>query len=134
VCNRIFSYTLIRGHIPIYGLTDIKAYFLSVAKERLVNWMKVRHLGGDLVRRTESFQSERMVEMIIAGNPIKIHLVEAVVPQGSPVTPILFAICTSGVIELVKEYVLEVDDLSFEGNLGWVATRSDVNHVVSIRE
>jgi hypothetical protein len=115
-------------------LMDIKAAFPSVAKGRLVNLMKVREMDGDLVQSTESFLLERTVEMIIEGNAMARHPVEAGVPQGSPVSPILFAIYTSGLIKSVKEYVSEAEGLSFVDDLGWVATGCDVNHVVSILE
>jgi hypothetical protein len=87
------------GHITGVLLMDIKAAFPSVAKGRLVNLMKVRQMDGDLIRWTESFLSERAVEMIIEGNAMERHPVEAGVPQGSPVSPILFAIYTSGLIK-----------------------------------
>jgi hypothetical protein len=72
--------------------------------------------------------------MIIEGNAMERHPVEAGVPQGSPVSPILFAIYTSGLIKWVEEYVSEAQGLSFVDDLGWVATGSNVNHVVSILE
>jgi len=122
------------GHIAGVLLMDIKAAFPSVAKGRLVNLMKVRQMDGDLIRWTESFLSERTLEMIIEGNAMERHPVEAGVPQGSPVSPILFAIYTSGLIKWVEEYVSEAERLSFVDDLGWVATGSDVNHVVSILE
>jgi hypothetical protein len=62
------------------------------------------------------------------------HPVEAGVPQGSPVSPILFAIYTSGLIKWVEEYVSEAEGLSVVDDLGWVVTGSNVNHVVSILE
>jgi len=62
------------------------------------------------------------------------HPVEAGVPQGSPVTSILFAIWISGLINWVEEYVSEAERLCFVDDLGWVATGSGVNHVVSILE
>ena len=73
---------------------DIMAAFPSVAKGRLVNSMKVRQMDGDLVRWTESLLSDRTVEMIIEGTAMERHPVEAGVPQGSPVSLILFAIYT----------------------------------------
>jgi hypothetical protein len=83
---------------------DIEAAFPSVAKGRLVNLIKVRQMDGDLIRWMESFLSERTVEMVIEGNAMERHPVEAGVPQGSPVSPILFAIYTSRLIKWVEEY------------------------------
>jgi len=91
-------------------------------------------MDGDLVRWTESFLSERTVEMLIDGNAMDRHPVEAGVPQGLPVSPIPFAIYTSGLIKWVQEYVSEAEGLSFVDDLGWVATRSDVNHDFSTLE
>jgi len=122
------------GHITGELLMDIKAAFPSVAKGRLVNLMKVGQMDGDLVRWTDSFLWERTVDMIIAGNAMERRPVETGVPQGSPVSQILIAIYTSGLIKWVEEYVSEAEGLSFVDDLGWVATGNDVNHVVSILE
>ena len=122
------------GHITGVLLMEIKAAFPSVAKGRLVNVMNVRQMYGDLLRWTESVLSERMVEMIIEGNVMDRPPVEAEVPPGSPVSPSLFAIYTSALIKWAEEYVSEAKGLSFVDGLSWVATRSGVNHVVSILE
>jgi hypothetical protein len=87
------------GHIAGVLLMDIQAAFPSVAKGRVVNLMKVRQMDGDLIRWTESFLSERTVEMIIEGNAMERHPVDAGVAQCSLVSPILFAIYTSGLIK-----------------------------------
>jgi hypothetical protein len=122
------------GHIKGVLLMEIKAAFPSMAKEPLVNLMHVRQMDGDLMRRTGSFPLERTVEMVIKGNALERHPVEAGVSQGSPVSPILFVIYTSGQIRLVEECVSEAEGLSFVDDLGWVASGSDDNHVVSILE
>jgi len=49
-------------------------------------------MDSDLIRWTGSFLSERVVVMIIEGKAMERHPVEAGVPQGSPVSRILFAI------------------------------------------
>jgi hypothetical protein len=122
------------GHKSGVLLMDINSAFPSVAKGRLLNVMKVREMHRDLLRWTDSFLSERTVEMIIEGNAMDRHPVDAGVPQGSPVSPILFVIYTSGLIKWVEEYVSEAEGLYCVDELGWVATGSDVNHVVSIVE
>jgi len=122
------------GHITGVLLMDIKAAFPSVAKGRIINLMKVWQIDRDHIRWTESFLSESTVEMVIEGNAMERHPLEAGVPQGSPVSPILCGIYTSGLNKWVEEYVSEAEGLSYVDDLGWVATRSDVNHVVSILE
>jgi hypothetical protein len=122
------------GHITGVLLMDIMAAFLSVAKGTLVNMMKVREMDRDPFQWTECFLSQRTMEMIIEGNAKDRHPAAEEVPQGSPVSTILFAICSSGLIKWVEEYVLEAEGLSFHDDLGWVATGSYVNHVVPILE
>jgi hypothetical protein len=54
----------------------------------------------------ESCLSERIVVMIIEGNPMKRHPVEAGVQQNSPGSPIVFAIYTSELIKWFKQAIL----------------------------
>jgi len=93
------------GNITGVLLMDIKAAFPSVAKGRLVNGMKAKHIDGDIIRWTESFLSKRTVEMIIEGNAMTRPPVKAGVQQGSPLSPMLFAIYYSRLIKWVEEYV-----------------------------
>jgi hypothetical protein len=86
------------GHITVMLLMDIKAAFPRVAKGRIVNLMKVREIDGNLIRWMETFLLERIVEMIIEGNTMDRHALEAGVPQGSALSLILFEIYISGLI------------------------------------
>jgi len=122
------------GHMTVVLLMDIEAAFPSVANRMIVNLMKVSQMDGDVMRWTESFPSVRPLEMIIEGNAMQRHPVEAGVLQCSPVSPILFANYTSGLIKWIKEYVSEAEGISIVDDLGWVATRSNVNQVVTILE
>ena len=109
---------------------DIKAAFPSVVRGRLIHAMKAKQIDGDHIRWTESFLSDRTVEMVIEGTVLQSHLVEAGVPQGSPVSPIIFAIDTAALLKWVETGVHGVEGLSFVDDLGWVATGKDVNQVV----
>ena len=115
-------------------LMDIKAAFPSVARGRLIHAMKAKQIDGDLIRWTESCLLDRKVEMVIEGNVLHSHPVEAGVPQGSPVSPVLFAIHSAGLIKWVEERVQGIEGLSFVDHLGWVATGKDVNPVVRTLE
>jgi len=98
-------------------LMHIKAAFPSLARGRLIHAMKAKRIDGDHIRWTESFLSDRTVEMVIEGNVLQSHPVDAGVPQGSPVSPILFAIHTAGLIKWVEERV-QAEGLSFVDDLG----------------
>jgi len=91
------------GHITGMLLIDINTTFPRVAKGRLVNLIKVRQMDGDLIRWTEIFFWERTVEMIIEGNAMEWPPVDAEVPHGSPLSPILIPIYTAGLIKWVEE-------------------------------
>jgi len=69
--------------------------------------MKVSLKDGDIIQWKESYDSERTAEMIIECNAMEKHTVEAGVPQGSPVSPILFATFTSELIKWVDDYMSE---------------------------
>ena len=73
-------------------MMNIEAAFPSVARETLIQAMKDKKIDGELIRWTESFLSDWMVEMVIEGNLLQSHPVEAGVPQGSSVLPILLMI------------------------------------------
>ena len=108
---------------------DIKAAFPCVARGWLIHAMKAKKIDGDLIRWRRRFLSERTVEMVIEGNVLQSHPVEAGDPQGLPVLPILFAIDTAGLIKWVEERV-QAKGLSVVDDLGWVATGKDMNQVV----
>jgi len=108
---------------------DMKAAFPSVARGRLIHAMKAMRIDGDLIRWTESFLSERTVGMVSEGNVLQSHSVAAGVPQGSPVSPILFARYTAGLINWVEDRV-QAEGLSFINDVGLVATGKAVNQVV----
>ena len=74
------------------------------------------------------------MEFIFEGNAMETHPVEARVLQGSPVSPILCAINTSGLIKWIEEYVSEAEGLFFVDDFCWVVTSSDVNHLLTRHE
>jgi hypothetical protein len=113
---------------------DIKEAFPRVAKGRLVYMMQFRQMERHHIRWMESILLARMVEMVIESYIMEQHPVEAMVPQGPPVSPIVFAIYTSRLIKWVEDLVLEAEGLSVVDDVRWEAPGSDVNHVVSILE
>jgi len=71
--------------------------------------------------------------MEIEGNDLKRHSVKAGMPQGSPLSPILFAMHTAGLMQWLEESV-QAEGLSVVDDLGWVATGKDMKQVVNTPE
>jgi len=84
------------GNIVAVLLMDINAAFPSVGRGRLIHTMRGKGMDGDLIQWMASILADQMVKMVIEGNVMVIQPVEAGIPQGWPVSPILFAIYMSG--------------------------------------
>jgi hypothetical protein len=67
------------------------------------------------------------LEMVLEGNTMGEQPVEAGIPQGSPVSPILFAIFAAGLIVQVERKVGGAEGPSFVDDLGWVVPGGDIN-------
>jgi len=93
------------GCISCLVQMDSTAALQRVAKESLVSSMKINQIDRDLTQLMELIHSERTVEMIIEGTAMNRHLVEAGVTQCSPVSLNVFASSSSGLVNLVKEYL-----------------------------
>jgi len=120
-----------QGHIAGVLLMATKAAFPSVGRGRLLDTMRGKRMDRDLKRWTASVLTDCTVEMVIEGNVIGRHPVAAGIPPGSPVSAILFAIYTSGLMKWVEQRVARAKALSFLDDVRWVATGNDANQVVS---
>ena len=74
---------------------DVKGAFDHVSKGQLLIRMTELRVDGDLVTWTGSFLTNRKVQLVIDGHDNKEREIETGIPQGSPVSPILFLIYIS---------------------------------------
>ena len=108
---------------------DVKGAFDHVSKRQLISCMVELGADGDLVLWTKSFLTDRKVQLIIDGYENREREIETGIPQGSPVSPILFLIYISGVFDQVTETCPLVTSLSFIDDLGFIASGSSVKEV-----
>jgi len=87
-----------KRHLAGVPLMDIKAAFPSIGRVRLIHAMRGQGMEADLIRWMASVLIERMMELVINCNILERHPVEACIPHGSLVSPILFAVYMSGLI------------------------------------
>ena len=113
---------------------DVKGAFDHVSKRQLLRQMIELGIDGDLVTWTESFLTDRKVQLVIDGHENKEREIETGIPQGSPVSPILFLIYISGVFNKVSEINPWVTSLSFIDDLGFIASGNSVKEVVKTLE
>jgi len=117
-----------RGKIVAVLLMDVEGAFPHVAKGNLIKRMEEMGFEADLVRRVESFMEDRKVIMSMDGKEGDSMDVETGVPQGSPVSPVLFVIYLSGLFGQVEDKGKECgsEGISFVDDVAWVVEGEDV--------
>jgi len=117
-----------RGNTAAVLLMDIKRAFLHVVKGNVIKRIKEMGFEADLVRWVKSFMEERKVIMSMDGKEGNSMDVETEVPQGSPVSPVLFILYLSGLFGQVenKEKESGSEGISFVDDVAWVVEGEDV--------
>ncbi|RKK65355.1 hypothetical protein BFJ69_g16358 [Fusarium oxysporum] len=107
---------------------DVKGAYNGVCKERLLQRMKARGIPEGLLRWIDAFCSERTATIVINGQSSESEpLPQAGLPQGSPLSPILFLFFNadlvqtqidrnSGAIAFVDDYTAWVSGLTAQSN------------------
>lgn len=96
----------------------------------------MRHSGidNDLIGWTQSFLTDRKVGIVIDGHINPEKDVETGIPQGSPVSPVLFLIYISGVFDAVTAKSPETVSVSFMDDLGFLASGNSIQEVANCLE
>jgi hypothetical protein len=71
---------------------DVKGAFDHVSKTRLLDTMRRLHLHPAVIRWTDTFLSDRQIGLAFDGEREDLKPVSTGIPQGSPISPILFLI------------------------------------------
>ena len=93
---------------------------------------KMRGAGIDecLVRWTDSFMRDRRV-MSVDGQDGEPMDVTTGLPQGSPISPALFAIYIADIHGAVEDQVEDSRGISYVDDVTWIAEGTDIDDVVS---
>nr|AEB91360.1 unknown [Verticillium dahliae VdLs.17] len=79
---------------------DVKGAYNGVCKERLIQRMRARGLPEDLLRWVEAFCSDRTATIQVNGQASEVRtLPQAGLPQGSPLSPILFLFFNADLVQ-----------------------------------
>ena len=92
---------------------DVKGAFDHVAKNQLLGILQKLQLPSNLVAWTSSFLSNRTLRLSFDGQMEKFSKLETGIPQGSPISPILFLIYIRDLFPRIAAKVLSyIDDIS----------------------
>ena len=80
---------------------DVKGAFDNVYKDRLIQTMRKMKLDQKTIRWVESFLSNRMASLSFDKDKEQMTRIDTGIPQGSPVSPILFLIYLSPLFEIM---------------------------------
>lgn len=92
---------------------DVKGAFDHVAKNKLLDIMKNRNLPASLLSWVKAFLSDRRLRLSFDGKTEEFETVDTGIPQGSPVSPILFLIYIRDLFQSKGGlYISYIDDIS----------------------
>jgi retron-type reverse transcriptase len=90
-------------------------------------------IPGDIIRWVNSFFIDRKVQLIIDGYICSLKEVEAGLPQGSLISPILFVIYISRFFDYIEEKI-PITTLSFADNISIIAVESSIRDTTKTLE
>jgi hypothetical protein len=131
--NRVYK-AWAEGKIAGALLTDVKGAFDHVSKTQLTKRLQELEADPQIIKWTESFMTDRKASLLINGHESAMKPTKTGIPQGSPVSPILYAIYISGIFEEIEEEVMGATGLSFIDDISWLATGKDMMEITKLLE
>jgi hypothetical protein len=131
--NRVYK-AWAKGKISGALLMDVKGAFDHVSKTQLTKRLQELEADPQIIKWTESFMTDRKASLLINGHENAMKPTKTGIPEGSPVSPILFASYISGIFEEIEEEVMGATGLSFVDEISWLATGKDVIEITKLLE
>jgi hypothetical protein len=101
-------------------LLDVKGAFDRVDKTHLLKRMILVGIAGNIVRWVDSFLSNRRAMLVIDGRTGETCAIQAGLPQGSPVSPVLFILSVSALFQWLEDRHPTLQAISFVDDIGLV--------------
>ena len=101
-------------------LLDVRGAFDRVDKRQLLKRMTQIGIEGNMIRWVDSFLSDRRAMLVIDGRTGQTHAIQAGLPQGSPVSPVLFILSVSALFQWLEDRHATLQAISFVDDIGLV--------------
>ncbi|KAJ3552122.1 hypothetical protein NPX13_g11188 [Xylaria arbuscula] len=92
-----------KGKVASLLLLDVSGAFDNVSHQRLLHNLRKRRLDEKVVRWIESFLKERKTNMLLDGYKSTQYEISTGIPQGSPLSPILYLFYNADLIDKHNE-------------------------------
>jgi hypothetical protein len=123
-----------KRHVASVLSMDITGAFDTVNHTRLLDNLRKKGIPGWFVRTIQSFLTDRTVSLVVDQRDTQIRTLGAGVPQGSPLSPILFLFYNAPLLEIVERPDLQVSALGFADDINLLAysttTATNCNNLV----
>jgi ribonuclease HI len=94
-------------------MTDVAAAFPSTSRQRVVKMLVDNGAHPTIIRWVNGWLTNRAIDTWIDGKPAGSKMVNCGVPQGSPCSPVLFALTLASALEELPDGISYVDDCSW---------------------
>lgn len=108
-------------HVASILSLDVAGAFDNVSHERLLHNLRKRKIPGNIVDWVQSFLQERESCLSFDGTTSEMSSVHAGIPQGSPISPILFLFFNADLVEGCESLGLKTSAIGFVDDVNILA-------------
>ena len=110
-----------RGNVTSLLSLDVAGAFNNVSHRRLIYNLRNKRVPGVIIRWVESFLTNRSTSITLGGRTSAIEPAETGIPQGSPISPILFLFFNAPLIEACSKAKLRLQVGGFVDDIHLIA-------------
>jgi hypothetical protein len=112
--------TWARKRFALALLLVVRGAFDRVNKRQLLKRMTQVGMAGNIIHLVDSFLSDRRAMLVIDRRMVQTHAVQAGLPQGSRVSPVLFILSVSALFQWLEDRHSTLQAISFVDDIGLV--------------
>ena len=120
--------------IPSILALDVQKAFDNVSHERLIHNLRSKRVPTPIVRWVTSFLGSRSTTVQLGGYISEDKEIELGIPQGSPISPILYLFYNAPLLEALEETYLSIDPTGFVDDITLLTYSKSTERNVKVLE